>query len=138
MDKLYFGQTLWCQNGETVIITEITETKLKVKYKGKIYTREKVIIGDKLFTYNPNNFDSTIKKGSDSTIKNKSNTTIKKESNSPIKNDFDLPLKKKLPEPNSKVKQRDKKDIKVYVGNPDWPKYGDATYFRTHSYKRKK
>ena len=45
--------TLYCMNGETVILEKFTDTHIWVKYKGKVYEREITTINNKLFYDDP-------------------------------------------------------------------------------------
>lgn len=54
---LYIGQTLYCDNNEQVIIADILEEDIQVRYKGKLHLRPKSTIGEKLFTSQNNLVD---------------------------------------------------------------------------------
>ena len=47
--KIKVGETLYCKNGETVVVTAVHEKYVFIEYKGKIYTRDISIIGRTLF-----------------------------------------------------------------------------------------
>jgi len=47
--NLKIGQYLITTTNEKVIIVEITNDTIKVNYRGKIYSRPKSIVGEKLF-----------------------------------------------------------------------------------------
>lgn len=45
----YEGQTLWCSNGDMVVVTRVTDGSIYVLYKGNEFERSKDIVGKKLF-----------------------------------------------------------------------------------------
>ena len=47
------GMTLYCKNGETVVLTDFNENRIEVEYKGKKYGRPITSIQEKLFLENP-------------------------------------------------------------------------------------
>ena len=51
--QIVVGQTLYCKNGETVVVREVIENSIIVDYKDLSYERPKNIIGTMLFIDNP-------------------------------------------------------------------------------------
>ena len=49
MDDLVVGQKLWCRNGETVAIKDISDNEIHVVYRGVVHARPKSVVGYKLF-----------------------------------------------------------------------------------------
>ena len=46
---LYIGQVLNCNNGEEVIVRNVTKENITIEYKGKTYQRPISIVGKELF-----------------------------------------------------------------------------------------
>lgn len=46
---IYIGDILFCKNGETVVVKKLTENKIEVEYKNKLYSRDLSLIGETLF-----------------------------------------------------------------------------------------
>ena len=105
---LVVGQRLWCTNGESVIIRKILDHELIVEYKGKLYIRNKNVLGLKLLVHQPPKLDETHFKCTDCTLYRNDTCFGRKKTCE----DF-----KCAPQPSSSELSR-------------WPQYGDATYFR--------
>lgn len=69
-NHLIEGQTLYASNGEEVILRKVSSEYIVVEYKGKLYSRNKTVLGNKLFVENP-----LVKTKSDSN-KNRTETVV--------------------------------------------------------------
>ena len=118
--KLAIGQRLWFSHDGFVTITDVTSHYILVEYKGKIHRRPQSIIGEKLFLTQDlgNTVDKSEKKYSCSDCKlyRRDDCFGQKK----ICEDFKL-------SPNISENE-----------TRNWPKYGDATYYRMTSNKYRK
>ena len=123
MYDICVGQKLVCLNGEKVIVNRITEAEIIVEYKNKLYRRSKDIIGHKLLLQ-----------------KYEEQPKISKTSDYSKEYEHDCK--------DCMVLRRgdcfgEKKLCSFFVASPkvtkeemdNWPKYGDATYYRMTSRK---
>lgn len=162
---LYVGGSLWCKNGEEVVVSSITEDTIEVIYGGKKHSREIGIIGKKLFLKNP----TSSREPSDVETTNH-RTTIGKPSETASSYSGEVHNKRNRKNANmeslrreQRTEQRTRKcsdcllqrrgdcfgqkqaceDFKYAPSHnkeleDNWPKYGDATWLRMHSFKGKK
>ncbi len=126
--NLYIGQKLKTTTNEFVTIVKIGEKDIYVDYKGKIYKREKSIIGKKLFVIQNNAEDLSNHSSNPIT---KSVVEIEKSCNScmVLKRDECIG-KKSICEYYKHSPSISKEEIN------NWPKFGDATYYRFTNNKK--
>ena len=65
LDRIHVNQILYTKDGERVIVVRVANGKIDVNYKGKEYTRDISIIGDKLFVKAPSENNTSQKNQQD-------------------------------------------------------------------------
>ena len=154
--KLEKNMTLYCKNGETVMLVTFTDERLWVRYKGEVHIRPIEVINKTLFLENPLMEKSFRDDGKtdifnlqyekQSPIKNRENFTITPTVIEPIPKQGEISEKKscincrhqRSGECSSWDLCEDYQPIYVVADSEKnyWPTYGDATLFKRKSRKK--
>ena len=137
-NELYIGQTLRCKNNELVIIIDFRDDRIFVDYKGKVYERNRNIVGVKLFFLEDDNYKNEINyRNNLSTASNE--LDLQENINLECCNTCMLEKrgdcygnKNSICENYKHAPSISNKEIE------NWPKFGDATYYRMTNRKRNK
>lgn len=154
--KLKKNMTLYCKNGETVVLVTFTDERLWVRYKGEVYRRPIGVINKTLFLENPllkKSIQNNVKK--DTSVSNcKKQPPVKGQVNfTPIPKVATLqPKQEEVEKKKSCMNCRhqlsgecsswdlceDYQPIYVVADSEKnyWPTYGDATLFKRKSRKK--